>query len=264
MNLSDDGKLRKQVLSQGYGATPSDGMTVEVHYIGRLENGTIFDSSLAKARTYKFLLGSGQVIRGWEIAFKSMQRGEKSFIQCHADYAYGSRGKGSIPPNATITFEAELLNFKTEAVDNSMPPVTAPTTAVTTYFSYFYKDYAKSYGDQYCSACIRSFAITKKPSALLFCLPTKFTVYKIEVLRGERSWVVKRRYNDFLGLLQQSSFTFTAFPPKSSVFVDNFATSLLQQRTDKLNAFLQSYLESESKNKTLSNNKRLLEFLELL
>lgn len=79
------------------------------HYTGRLDDGTVFDSSVEKGRTFKFQLGRGNVIRGWDRGFATMKKGEKAFLTCRADYAYGDRSMGEIPPGATLTFEVSSL-----------------------------------------------------------------------------------------------------------------------------------------------------------
>lgn len=58
----------------------------------RLMDGTIFDSSIERGQTFKFVLGQGQVIKGWDLGFASMKQGEKAVLQCAPDYAYGARG----------------------------------------------------------------------------------------------------------------------------------------------------------------------------
>ena len=82
-----------------------------VHYTGRLMDGTIFDSSISRNTTFKFTLGQG-VIEGWSIGFATMKKGEKAVLQCGPKYAYGPSGSPpKIPPNATLRFTVELINF---------------------------------------------------------------------------------------------------------------------------------------------------------
>eukprot|EP00493_Phyllostaurus_siculus_P008692 UN08801 len=71
-------------------------MEVKVHYHGTLEsNGNMFDSSIDRGEHYKFTLGQGRVIRGWEVGVGKMRWGEKSILRCRKDYAYGDEAAGT-------------------------------------------------------------------------------------------------------------------------------------------------------------------------
>lgn len=81
-----------------------------MHYTGTLQDGTVFDSSIRKGRPFRFRIGIGQVIQGWDEGVMSMSLGEKAKLTITGDYAYGPNGiPGVIPPNATLIFEVELL-----------------------------------------------------------------------------------------------------------------------------------------------------------
>lgn len=95
------------------GPTVPKGSMVTVHYTGKLLNGTVFDSSLHRNQPFQFQVGVGQVIRGWDEGVLLLRKGEKAILTCPPEYAYGSRGAGGvIPPNATLIFEVEVLDFK--------------------------------------------------------------------------------------------------------------------------------------------------------
>lgn len=97
----------------GDGATPKTGQTVEVHYTGTLENGTKFDSSRDRNQTFKFQLGVGQVIKGWDEGLSTMKVGGRRQLIIPPDLGYGTRGAGGvIPPNATLLFDVELVGIK--------------------------------------------------------------------------------------------------------------------------------------------------------
>ena len=104
--------LRMIIHKNGNGEIPKKGQTVEVHYSGMLEDGTKFDSSVDRARPFKFKLGEGRVIKGWEEALSIMSKGEKRTLIIPPELGYGERGTGPIPPNSTLIFEVELLNYK--------------------------------------------------------------------------------------------------------------------------------------------------------
>jgi FKBP-type peptidyl-prolyl cis-trans isomerase len=75
-------------------------------------NGQVFDSSYQRNEPFECQIGVGQVIKGWDLAFTQMKRGQKGILICPPDYAYGARGAGNvIPPNATLKFEVELIDF---------------------------------------------------------------------------------------------------------------------------------------------------------
>jgi FKBP-type peptidyl-prolyl cis-trans isomerase len=99
------------ILKEGNGATPTSGALVEAHYTGRLLDGTKFDSSVDRGKPFLFLVGTGEVIKGWDEAFLSMKKGEKRILIIPPDLAYGDKGVGTIPPNETLIFEVELTNF---------------------------------------------------------------------------------------------------------------------------------------------------------
>ena len=101
----------KEILEAGDGPQPEDGQTVRVHYTGTLEDGTEFDSS-AGGDPIEFPLGAGFVIPGWDIAIGTMNVGEKAILTIPPALAYGPQGSPpSIPPNATLIFEVELVEI---------------------------------------------------------------------------------------------------------------------------------------------------------
>lgn len=98
--------------TQGNGDHPSKGNTVKVHYKGELLDGTIFDSSFKRNQPIEFSLGVGQVIPGWDEGIALLNKGAKATFIIPSDLAYGSAGAGGvIPPNATLKFTVELVDF---------------------------------------------------------------------------------------------------------------------------------------------------------
>ena len=113
--LAEGGLLNKTILRHGAGdLPPSDGThTMILHYTGTLTDGTVFDSSRKRGKPFEFTLGAGQVVRGWDEGVATMRRGEKAVLDCAPEYGYGAKGGGRlIPPNATLQFEVELLDWK--------------------------------------------------------------------------------------------------------------------------------------------------------
>ncbi len=94
----------------GTGAEAVSGKSVTVHYTGTLENGSKFDSSVDRGEPFRFRLGKGEVIRGWDQGVAGMKVGGKRRLEIPPDLAYGARGfPPVIPPNSTLIFEIELL-----------------------------------------------------------------------------------------------------------------------------------------------------------
>lgn len=96
----------------GTGKEAKDGNTVTVHYTGTLTNGKQFDSSVGRG-PFSFILGRGEVIKGWDRGVKGMKIGGKRKLTIPSHLGYGERGAGAdIPPNATLLFDVELLKVE--------------------------------------------------------------------------------------------------------------------------------------------------------
>jgi len=103
--------LKYEDVAIGDGEAAKSGDKVTVHYTGWLENGAKFDSSKDRNDPFRFKLGAGQVIRGWDEGVAGMKVGGVRKLTIPADLGYGARGAGGvIPPNATLVFEVELLD----------------------------------------------------------------------------------------------------------------------------------------------------------
>lgn len=98
-----------QDIVKGSGKAAAVGKVVKVHYTGWLKDGTKFDSSRDRGEPITFVLGKGEVIRGWDEGIQSMKVGGKRILTIPAKLGYGEKGAGNtIPPNATLIFEVEL------------------------------------------------------------------------------------------------------------------------------------------------------------
>ena len=108
--------LTFEITAAGSGSSAALGQRATLHYVGKLEDGSVFDSSRDRGEPFSFTLGAGQVIQGWEQGVLGMQIGEIRILNIPPELGYGESGAGrTIPPNAKLIFEVELL-----ALDN--PP----------------------------------------------------------------------------------------------------------------------------------------------
>ena len=104
--------LKIEDVSVGSGEAVKEGATVKVHYTGMLKDGKVFDSSKERGEPFSFTVGEGRVIEGWEKGLIGMKKGGKRILTIPPELGYGDRDLGDIPPNSTLIFEIELLDFE--------------------------------------------------------------------------------------------------------------------------------------------------------
>ena len=117
VEIVDVPRVKIEVLEEGTGPEAELGDTINVHYTGWLwedgAKGEQFDSSLKRGQPFQFPLGQGKVIPGWDAALEGMKVGQKARLIIPPDLGYGKRGSaGSIPPDATLCFEVELVSIE--------------------------------------------------------------------------------------------------------------------------------------------------------
>lgn len=102
-----------ETIQHGNGQSfPQKGQTVTVHYTGTLSDGSKFDSSRDRQSPFKFKIGVGQVIRGWDEGVAQMSIGQRAKLSITPDFGYGKVGAGKvIPENAHLFFDVELLDI---------------------------------------------------------------------------------------------------------------------------------------------------------
>jgi FKBP-type peptidyl-prolyl cis-trans isomerase len=105
-------KVEIQDTLVGKGAEATNGKTITVHYTGTLKDGTKFDSSVDRNEPFSFVLGAGQVIKGWEQGLLGMKVGGKRKLTIPPELAYGNNAVGAIPANSTLIFDVELKDVK--------------------------------------------------------------------------------------------------------------------------------------------------------
>jgi FKBP-type peptidyl-prolyl cis-trans isomerase len=104
--------IRYLILREGTGESPKPGDKVNVLYVGRLLNGTIFDQTTEPDKPFTFRVRREMVIEGWEQVLQLMRKGEKRLVIIPPEMGYGTRGQPpKIGRNATLVFEIELVSF---------------------------------------------------------------------------------------------------------------------------------------------------------
>ena len=104
-----DSGLKYVITRAGEGKKAEAGKSVKVHYTGKLTDGTEFDSSVKRKKPFVFKLGTGQVIKGWDEGIALLNAGSKATFTIPPELGYGKNAQGSIPANATLIFDVELL-----------------------------------------------------------------------------------------------------------------------------------------------------------
>jgi len=122
VSCADDGKdakkkglqigVKKRIDPEQCKIKSKKGDSLQMHYTGKLEDGTEFDSSIPRGNPFTFTLGTGQVIKGWDQGLLGMCEGEKRKLVIPSDLGYGDRGSPpKIPGGATLIFEVELIKI---------------------------------------------------------------------------------------------------------------------------------------------------------
>jgi len=102
------GVIKETKVAGESGKVPKPKQKVTVSYVGKFLNGEIFDQS----ETFSFVLGAGQVIKGWDDGIGQLSKGEKAILYISSDYAYGKGGyPPQIPPNFPLVFDVELKEY---------------------------------------------------------------------------------------------------------------------------------------------------------
>ncbi|MBM4381450.1 MAG: FKBP-type peptidyl-prolyl cis-trans isomerase [Deltaproteobacteria bacterium] len=102
--------LVTEVLKRGQGKEARSGDTVQVHYVGSFPDGRRFETSRDRGEPFRFQLGAGKVMRGWDEGIQGMKAGEVRKLTIPPSLAYGDSQVGAIPPNSTLVFELELVS----------------------------------------------------------------------------------------------------------------------------------------------------------
>ncbi len=115
--------LKIKIIFPGEGNIPEKGDQVLVHYTGKLANGTVFDSSIERKKPITFQLGVGKVIKGWDEGIALLRKGGQAKLIIPPELGYGNRDMGSIPPNSTLYFDVNLIDFKKQPEAASKPGI---------------------------------------------------------------------------------------------------------------------------------------------
>jgi FKBP-type peptidyl-prolyl cis-trans isomerase len=109
--MENSGELMVEDVIVGEGEEVEEGDTVTVHYVGKFEDGTTFDSSVDRGEPFSFTVGNGQVIAGWEQGVLEMREGGVRKLTIPPSLGYGPQDYGPIPGNSTLNFEIRLLEI---------------------------------------------------------------------------------------------------------------------------------------------------------
>ena len=113
VHITEDSEIIKRRITEGeVGKRPQKGQEVTVNYEGRLEDGTVFDTSADRGELLKVRIGEGQLIEGWDKGIMAMELGEKADLVIKSQYGYGEIGcPPKIPGGATLVFTVELIEI---------------------------------------------------------------------------------------------------------------------------------------------------------
>ena len=111
-NMVQKPELLVEDILVGTGDMAVSGNRVVVHYSGRFVDGKVFDSSLSRNEPFQFVLGVGQVIKGWDEGIAGMRVGGKRILSIPSNLGYGANDYGPIPGGSTLIFEVELLKIE--------------------------------------------------------------------------------------------------------------------------------------------------------
>lgn len=104
--------LQVEELALGSGVMAEPGKRVRLHYVGTLEDGTVFDSTRERGTPFEAELGKGHLIKGFEEGVAGMKVGGLRRLTIPPELGYGDRATAKIPANATLIFEVELLEVR--------------------------------------------------------------------------------------------------------------------------------------------------------
>ncbi len=110
--LNTTSGLQYILVEEGHGEQPEKGHILVVHYSAYLSDGTLFDSSVKRGEPMRFVLGAGQVLEGLDIGFSLLRKGSKARLIIPSYLAYGDEGEGPVPPDETVVFDVELIDFE--------------------------------------------------------------------------------------------------------------------------------------------------------
>lgn len=104
--------VQVHVLRPGDGDVANKGDKITIHFVGKLTDGGVFDSSRARGEPMKFWVGEGQVVEGLDQALLGVKEGELRTVTVPAKLGYGMEAKPNIPANSTLIFEVELIDVR--------------------------------------------------------------------------------------------------------------------------------------------------------
>lgn len=104
--------VRYVIHQEGTGPNAEFGNSVFTHFTGYLLDGTEFDTSIGSGSPFEFVLGLGDVVQGWDLAFAKLNEGARATILIPSQFAWGSRRQGIIPPNSVVAFDVDVIDIR--------------------------------------------------------------------------------------------------------------------------------------------------------
>lgn len=114
--LTTSSGLKYFYIHKGTGEFAKRGWLMMVQYTGTFPDGTKFDSSRDRDEPFTFVLGKGQVIKGWDEGISLLRIGDRATFIIPYELAYGEKGRGKIPPKSTLIFDVEVMDMKEKSL----------------------------------------------------------------------------------------------------------------------------------------------------
>jgi peptidylprolyl isomerase len=225
--------LKYKITSKGKGVQANPGDKVTLHYTGKLTNDTIFDTSYKRGQPFSFVLGRGQVIKGWDEGVGYLHQGDKATFIIPPELGYGNQQAGKIPPSSTLIFDVELVQVSPEVKVEPYDTKGKDTLKSATGLKYIVVSSGPANGVKAMPGCFVSVHYTGYfedgkifDSSVKRGEPLKFELGSNQVIKGWDEGISLMKTGDKLRLLIPWQLAYgeqgrpPAIPPKSNLIFD--------------------------------------------